>query len=89
MLPWKWRSFSPGCSRVTMLVRSRLASQEEPEASKALAGVFADEGIRVVRRATADSVASDPDGVSVTASVAGGKETFRADRLLVAWAVGP
>ena len=76
--------FSRLGSRVTMLVRSRLASQEEPEASKALAGVFADEGIRVVRRATADSVASDPDGVSVTASVAGGKETFRADRLLVA-----
>ena len=76
--------FSRLGSRVTMLVRSRLASQEEPEASKALAGVFADEGIRVVRRAMADSVASGPDGVSVTANVAGGEEVFRASRILVA-----
>ncbi|NKG21820.1 mercury(II) reductase [Paeniglutamicibacter terrestris] len=76
--------FSRLGSRVTMLVRSRLASQEEPEASKALAGVFADEGIRVVRRAMADSVASGPDGISVTASVAGGEEVFRASHILVA-----
>ncbi len=78
--------FSRLGSRVTMLVRSRLASQEEPEVAKALAGVFADEGIRVVRRATADNVERDEasGGVLVSASVAGGKETFRADRLLVA-----
>lgn len=78
--------FSRLGSRVTMLVRSRLASQEEPEAAKALAGVFADEGIRVVRRATVDSVERDEasGGIIASASVAGGKETFRADRLLVA-----
>ncbi|MFI8411925.1 mercury(II) reductase [Paeniglutamicibacter gangotriensis] len=78
--------FSRLGSRVTMLVRSRLASQEEPEASKALAGVFADEGIRVVRRATVDTVERDEasGGIIASASVAGGKETFRAARLLVA-----
>ncbi|GAA2562754.1 mercury(II) reductase [Neomicrococcus lactis] len=78
--------FSRLGSRVTLLVRSRLASQEEPEASKALAGVFADEGIRVVRRATVDSMERDEasGGVIASASVAGGKEVFRADRLLVA-----
>ena len=38
-------------SQVTLLVRSRLASKEEPEVSKALQEVFADEGIRVVSRA--------------------------------------
>ncbi|MGH3343771.1 MAG: FAD-dependent oxidoreductase [Carbonactinosporaceae bacterium] len=38
-------------SKVTMLVRSRLASHEEPEVSQVLQSVFADEGIRVVRRA--------------------------------------
>ena len=38
-------------STVTLLVRSRLASKEESEVSKALQEVFADEGIRVVRRA--------------------------------------
>lgn len=79
--------FSRLGSRVTMLVRSRLASQEEPEASKALAGVFADEGIRVVRQATVDTVERDEasGGVIASASVAGGQqETFRADRLLLA-----
>lgn len=78
--------FSRLGSRVTMLVRSRLASQEEPEASKALAGVFADEGIRVVRRATVNTVERDEasGGIIASASVAGGQETFRADRLLVA-----
>lgn len=78
--------FSRLGTRVTMLVRSRLTSQEEPEVSKALAGVFADEGIRVVRRAIVDSVTMDEStGEAVaTASVAGGHEVFRAARLLVA-----
>lgn len=73
-------------SKVTMLVRSRLASVEEPEASLALSSVFADEGIRVVRRAMATSAQRDPatGGVVVTATVAGGKETFRASNLLLA-----
>ncbi|NUR24606.1 MAG: FAD-dependent oxidoreductase, partial [Catenulispora sp.] len=73
-------------STVTMLVRSRLASREEPEASDALQQVFADEGIRVIRRAVADSVHTDPatGQIVVAASVAGGHQEFRADRLLVA-----
>ena len=45
-------------SRVTVLVRSRLLSKEEPEVSKTLMGVFADEGIQVVRRAAVESVAT-------------------------------
>ncbi len=73
-------------SKVTMLVRSRLASAEEPEASLALMGVFADEGIRVVRRATLSTVRIDPGTgqVVATAAVAGGEEEFRAARLLMA-----
>ncbi|WP_144662973.1 mercury(II) reductase [Paenarthrobacter nicotinovorans] len=73
-------------SKVTMLVRSRLASTEEPEASKALMGVFADEGIRVVRRATVSSVRTDPatGGIVATATVSGGEQEFRAANLLVA-----
>jgi mercuric reductase len=73
-------------SKVTMLVRSRLASAEEPEASRALMGVFADEGIRVVRRAAVSSVRTDPDTAEIiaTATVAGGQEEFRASKLLVA-----
>ncbi|RAF66335.1 mercuric reductase, partial [Burkholderia multivorans] len=72
-------------SNVTLLVRSRLASKEEPEVSKALAEVFADEGIRVVRRAVPTSVARSADGkVIVAADVSGGSQEFRADQLLVA-----
>lgn len=73
-------------SKVTMLVRSRLASAEEPEASRALMGVFADEGIRVVRFAAVSAVRTDPatGDVIATAAVSGGQEDFRATRLLVA-----
>jgi mercuric reductase len=71
---------------VTMLVRSRLASREEPEASQSLLEVFADEGIRVVRRAIVDSVRTDPatGQIVAVASVAGARQEFTAERLLVA-----
>lgn len=73
-------------SQVTLLVRSRLASKEEPEVSKALQEVFADEGIRVVRRATPTHVARDAGTgqVVITAAVSGGEQEFRADQVLVA-----
>ncbi|TFD73301.1 mercury(II) reductase [Cryobacterium fucosi] len=73
-------------SQVTVLVRSRLASQEEPEAARALMGVFADEGIRVIRRATVSAVHRDERTGDVIAEVtsAGGKENVRAGKLLVA-----
>ncbi len=73
-------------SKVTMLVRSRLASAEEPDASKALMDVFADEGIRVVRRAAVSSVHTDPatGRIVATATVPGGEQEFSAAKLLVA-----
>ncbi|HEY1157751.1 MAG TPA: mercury(II) reductase, partial [Arthrobacter sp.] len=78
--------FSRLGSAVTMLVRSRLASTEEPEVSLALMSVFADEGIRVIRRATLTSVGRDMETGGVTAEVdtPGGRETLRAAQLLVA-----
>ncbi|MDQ6754861.1 MAG: mercury(II) reductase [Actinomycetota bacterium] len=78
--------FSRLGSRVTVLARSRLASREEPEAARALMGVFADEGIRVIRRAAVSSVRRDEGKGDVVAVVvtAGGKEEARARRLLVA-----
>ncbi|NUP59876.1 MAG: mercury(II) reductase [Pseudarthrobacter sp.] len=73
-------------SKVTMLVRSRLASAEEPEVSLALMSVFTDEGIRVIRRATLVSVSQDAvtGGVKAVADVSGSREEFRAARLLMA-----
>ena len=61
-------------SQVTVLVRSRLASKEEPEVSRTLQEVFADEGIRVVRRALPTRVSRDAatGQAVVTADVAGG-----------------
>ncbi|HAT6595698.1 TPA: mercury(II) reductase [Corynebacterium striatum] len=72
-------------SQVTLLVRSRLASKEEPEVSKALQEVFADEGIRVVSRAVPTRVSRGTGGEAVvTATVSGGSQEFRADQVLVA-----
>jgi mercuric reductase len=73
-------------SQVSMLVRSRLASKEEPEVSPAIQQVFAEEGIRVVRRAEITQVETDgaTGQVVATASVSGGHDLFRADRLLIA-----
>ena len=73
-------------SKVTMLVRSRLASREEPEVSQALQAVFADEGIRVVRRAEVTSIDRDESTgqVVATATVSGGRSEFHADRVLAA-----
>ena len=78
--------FSRLGSTVTVLARTRLASQEEPEASKTLSGVFADEGICVLRRAAVSSVRTDPATGEIVAIVAssGGREDLRATRLLVA-----
>ncbi len=73
-------------AKVTLLVRSRLASKEEPEVSQALQEVFADEGIRVVRRAVPIRVARDTatNQVVVTAEISGSEQEFRADEILVA-----
>lgn len=73
-------------SKVTMVVRSRLTPAEEPEASRALMRVFADEGIRVLRKSTLSSVHTDATTGEVVASVSGigGREDIRAARLLVA-----
>ncbi|HEU0256277.1 MAG TPA: mercury(II) reductase [Microbacteriaceae bacterium] len=73
-------------SKVTLLARSRLASREEPEVAQTLQKVFADEDIRVLRRAVALRVAREaPDGQAVvTAEVAGRTQEFPTDRVLVA-----
>ena len=73
-------------SRVTVLVRSRLLSAEEPEISMALSSVFRDEGIEVVHRAVPAAVRSDhaTEEAVVTAAVGGGEAEYRAERVLMA-----
>ncbi|MBT2515664.1 mercury(II) reductase [Arthrobacter sp. ISL-30] len=74
-------------SNVTVLARSRLLSREEPEASRALAGVFADEGITVVHRAAVSTIGTDAatGKVVLTATTpGGGEQKFRAVHILVA-----
>ncbi|QBF46861.1 mercury(II) reductase [Janibacter limosus] len=73
-------------SQVTVLARSRLASKEEPEVSRTLQQVFADEAIRVVRRALPTRVSREAatGQVLVTADVSGGEQEFRTDQVLVA-----
>lgn len=73
-------------TRVTVLARSRLLSGEEPEVSMALASVFGDEGITVVRRAVPTGVRTDPrtGEAVVTADVGGAVAEYRAERVLMA-----
>ena len=52
--------FSRLGAQVTMLVRSRLASHEEPEAATALEEILADEGIEIIRGAVPTAVRRDP-----------------------------
>src|SRR5690625_6893549 len=55
-------------ARVTMLVRSRLASHEEPEAATALEEIFADEGIQIIRGAVPTAARRDQTAGEVTVS---------------------
>ncbi len=78
--------FSRLGAQVTMLVRSRLASHEEPEAATALEEILADEGIEIIRGAVPTAVRRDPatGEVTVTATTADGSHELRAAELLVA-----
>jgi mercuric reductase len=71
-------------NRVTMAVRSRLASGEEPEISAGIEAVFADEGITVHTRTQVSAVRRDGDGILATLTGPGGEQQVRASHLLVA-----
>ncbi|MCP3818840.1 mercury(II) reductase [Streptomyces sp. A3M-1-3] len=71
-------------SRVTLAVRSRPASQEEPEISAGIEAVFADEGITVHTRTQVSAARRDGDGILATLTGPGGEQQVRAGHLLVA-----
>jgi mercuric reductase len=69
---------------VTLVFRSRLLPEAEPEIGQALAGYLADEGITIVSGLAYDSVRKTEDGVALTIMRNGSRETLTADRILVA-----
>jgi mercuric reductase len=70
---------------VTLVFRSRLLPESEPEIGEALAGYLADEGVEVIGGAVYRSVArTDIGGVALMLVRDGRPEKLTADRLLVA-----
>ncbi len=71
--------------RVTMLCRSHILSQAEPEISGALMGYLRDEGLDIRCGIGIDAVAATPSGIVVSISEASGKAgTVAAEKVLIA-----
>ncbi|GAB4468510.1 MAG: mercury(II) reductase [Anaerolineales bacterium] len=73
-------------TRVTILERSQvILPRYEPEVSDALTFILRKEGVNIVTEAQATRVAQKADGdIEVTANVSGKKQTFTAQKLLIA-----
>ncbi len=69
---------------VTIVCRSRLLPQTEPEISDALAGYFRQEGITVVTGAAYSAIRQTARGLALALTVDGRAETIRAAAALVA-----
>ena len=74
---------------VTLVFRSRLLPEAEPEIGAALAGYLADEGIKIVGGLTYESIRRTEDGVALTVVRDGHAETLAAERVLVATGRAP
>lgn len=74
---------------VTLVFRSRLLPEAEPEIGAALAGYLADEGIKVVGGLTYESIGRTEDGVALTVVRDGRSDTLAAERILVATGRAP
>ena len=70
--------------RVTIVFRSRLLPEEEPEISEALTGYFRDEGIVVRGSVVYRGIRRTERGVALAVTVEGRDETIEAEALLVA-----
>ncbi len=69
--------------KVTILFRSRLLPESEPEISEALAGYFEEEGITVQRVGGYEGIRENACGIALSATIDGSAETFEAQRLLL------
>ena len=70
--------------RVTIVFRSRLLPEAEPEIGEGLTGYFRAEGIAVRGGLSYRNIAHGPDGVALSVQVDGGIETIEAEQVLVA-----
>jgi mercuric reductase len=68
---------------VTLVTRSRLLPEAEPEISEALAGYLADEGVTVRTGLSYVGIATQDDGIALAIGVDGRPETLRAEHVLV------
>jgi mercuric reductase len=68
---------------VTIVFRSRLLPDAEPEISQALATYFKDEGIRVQRVGGYENIRARAGGVALSAVIDGAPETLEAQRILL------
>ncbi|MGF6860964.1 mercury(II) reductase [Albimonas pacifica] len=69
--------------RVTILCRSRLLPQAEPEVSEALAGILRAEGVTILDRVTYGAARRDGDGGVLSVTQDGAARDLRADHLVL------
>ena len=75
--------------KVTLVCRSRLLPEAEPEISAALTGYFEDEGIAVVPRIAYRAIRKMVNGVALTVARDGRDKTLDADQVLLATGRAP
>ena len=78
------QTFARAGVAVTLVFRSRILPEAEPEIGQALAGYLADEGITIVNGLTYDFVRRTEDGVALTIIRNGRTDILTAERILVA-----
>jgi mercuric reductase len=69
--------------KVTIVFRSRLVPEGEPEISQALAGYFKDEGITARRVDGYDSIHAGDDGIALSVIIGGATKTLNAQQVLL------
>ena len=76
--------FARAGTKVTLITRSRLLPEAEPEISKALTGYLAEEGITVLTGLSYRAIKADENGVALAIECEGRPEMFAAQHVLLA-----